>query len=197
MIEALRAVVQARIQEAITPLAQWLASLKISPNHVTVAGFLLTLVSAGLLMSGYRLSAGLVFLLASSFDLLDGALARVAKQATTFGGFLDSTLDRVGEGAMFMAIAYRLALHDDALAVAAVVLAMLGAMLTSYTRARAEVVGMRCNVGWVSRPERVILITMGLLFDVIAGVIYVLVVLTLWTAGQRIMHVYKGLRAAG
>lgn len=189
-----RSLVQGYLQPILAPVVRALARLGVSPNQVTLIGFLITVVSAGLLVLNYQLTAGLVFILGSAFDLLDGTLARQEVQATTFGAFLDSVLDRVGEGAMFAAIAYHLALEGLVLAVAAVVVAMLGGMLTSYTRARAEALGIACAVGWVSRPERVLLIGCGLIFDVVAAVIYVLAVLTLWTTGQRMAHVYKALR---
>ena len=193
-VERIRDFIQAYLQQAITPLTCLLTRLQISPNQVTITGFLITLASAGLLLSDFPISAGIVFLVGSALDLVDGTLARLEQRATPFGTFLDSTLDRIGEGAMFMAIAYRFALQGEELVVAGVVLAMLGGMLTSYTRARAEALGISCKVGWVSRPERVVMIGIGLLFGILKGVIYLLAVLTLWTAGQRVVHVYRSLR---
>lgn len=193
-VERIRDFIQVYLQQAITPLARLLTRLQISPNQVTIAGFLITLVSAGLLLSGFPVFAGIVFLVGSAFDLVDGTLARLEQRTTPFGMFLDSTLDRIGEGAMFMAIAYRFALQGEELVVAGVVLAMLGGMLTSYTRARAEALGISCKLGWVSRPERVLMIGIGLIFGILNGIIYLLAVLTLWTAGQRVVHVYRSLR---
>ncbi|MDQ2695836.1 MAG: CDP-alcohol phosphatidyltransferase family protein [Pseudomonadota bacterium] len=191
LVDRVRAVADLWLRRALTPLVQLCTALRITPNQVTVAGFLLTAVSAAVLMAGYPVAAGVVFLLASSLDLVDGLLARLNAQATAFGAFLDSTLDRVSEGAVFMAIAYRFAQQGDAWAVAGVVLALLGGVLTSYTRARAEALGVSCKVGWITRPERVIVIAAGLLFDVLALAVYLLAALTLWTSAQRVLHVYK------
>lgn len=194
VVEKIRAIAQERFYQLLAPLVILLSRLHLSPNQVSIAGFLLTLVSAGILIAGYPVTAGGLFLLASSLDIFDGALARLEKKATPFGAFLDSTLDRVSEGAIFMAIAYRFALEGQAIAVAGVVLAMLGGMLTSYIRARAEALGIPCTMGWVSRPERVILIGVGLIFGLLIETVYLLAALGLLTAGQRFFHVYTHLR---
>lgn len=193
MIEKIRAIAQERFHQLLAPLVILLSRLRLSPNQVSIAGFLLTVVSASVLIAGYPVAAGALFLLASSFDIFDGALARLEKKATPFGAFLDSTLDRLSEGAIFMAIAYRFALEGQAIAVAGVVLALLGGMLTSYIRARAEALGILCTTGWVSRPERVILIGVGLIFGLLTEAVYLLAALGLVTAGQRFFHVYTRL----
>ncbi|WP_041354559.1 CDP-alcohol phosphatidyltransferase family protein [Nitrosococcus halophilus] len=194
MVENLRTIVQQHLRQIIAPVVGLLARSRLSPNQISIAGFVLALIAMGILMAGYPVAAGILFLLGSSFDILDGALARLEKKITPFGAFLDSTLDRISEGAMLMAIAYRLALEGQAAAVAGVVLAMLGGMLTSYTRARAEALGITCAIGWVSRPERVIIMGAGLIFDLLIEAIYLLAVLSLWTAGQRFLHVSSTLR---
>ncbi len=183
-VERIRDFIQVYVQQAITPFARLLTYLRVSPNQVTIVGFLVTLASAGLLLSSFPVAAGIVFLAGSALDLVDGTLARLEQRATPFGTFLDSTLDRIGEGAMFAAIAYGFAIQGDGPAVAGVVLAMLGGMLTSYTRARAETLGISCKLGWVSRPERVVMIGIGLIFGILEGVIYLLAVLTVWTASR-------------
>lgn len=193
MVEKIRTMARGYLHRALAPLVSLLAQLQLSPNQISIAGFFLTLISAQVLAMGYPLAAGVLFLLASSFDMFDGALAKLAKKVTPFGAFLDSTLDRLGEGVMFMAIAYRLALEGYTIAVTGVVLAMLGAMLTSYMRARAEALGITCTTGWISRPERVILLGIGLIFDVLIEVVYLLAGLSLLTAGQRFFHVYTHL----
>jgi CDP-diacylglycerol---glycerol-3-phosphate 3-phosphatidyltransferase len=193
MIEKIRARLQGYLQQGLAPLIHGLARLQLSPNQISAAGFSLTLIAAGAVSAGYLATAGILFLLGSSFDILDGALARLEQKVTPFGAFLDSLLDRVGEGAMFIAIAYRLALAEQAIAVAAVVLAMLGGMLTSYIRARAEALGIACTLGWVSRPERVLIISAGLIFGLLIEAIFLLAVFNLWTAGQRFFHIYNHL----
>ncbi|MGH8607615.1 MAG: CDP-alcohol phosphatidyltransferase family protein, partial [Gammaproteobacteria bacterium] len=129
-------------------------------------------------------------------DLADGALARLTGKATPFGKFLDSTLDRVGEGVMLVAIAYCLSLERNAPAVAAAVLALLCGQLTSYIRARAETLGLSCTVGLATRPERVAIMVAGLLLDALPIAVYALATVSSITAGQRFCFVYKESLAA-
>ena len=192
-MEQVRALAQSLLQPVLIPPVRLLARLHVSPNQVTLAGLALALSASGFVVLGWHVTAGTVFLLASALDLLDGLLARIAKRATDFGAFLDSTLDRVGEGTMLSAIAYHFAAQGEAGTVSVVVLAMLGGMLTSYTRARAETLGLSCKGGVASRPERVLLITVGLLFGLLLEAICLLAVLSLWTAGQRVLRVYQDL----
>ena len=167
--------------------------LKVTPNQVTIAGTALNVAAAALLATDHLIYAGIVFLVAGCFDMLDGALARLAQKVTPFGAFLDSTLDRLSEGVMFAAIAYVLAVDGHSVDVALVVLALLGSVLVSYTRARAESLGLECKVGLMSRPERVILIALGLFFNVLSYVIYIMLALTAFTVVQRVVHTYRQL----
>lgn len=193
-MENVRALAQAYLQPVVLLFARLLVRLRISPNQVTVAGLLFAIFSASMVTLGFHMAAGIIFLFGSALDLLDGALARLEGRMTALGAFLDSTLDRVGEGAMFAVIAHHFALCGDASAVSAVVLAMLGGMLTSYTRARAETLGLSCRSGWASRPERVLIVSSGLMFDLLRVMVYLLAAVTLWTAAQRVFYVYKELR---
>lgn len=167
--------------------------LRVTPNEVTIAGTVLNVAAAALVVADHLIYAGIVFLVAGCFDMLDGALARLAQKVTRFGAFLDSTLDRVSEGVVMAAIAYLLATEGRAVDAALVVLALMGAMLVSYTRARAESLGIECKVGIMSRPERVILIALGLFFDVLPYVIYIMLALTVFTVIQRVVHTYRQL----
>jgi CDP-diacylglycerol--glycerol-3-phosphate 3-phosphatidyltransferase len=194
VVEKIRAIAQQHLHSILAPVIGLLTRLQLSPNQISLAGFALALIATGTLIADYPTTAGIIFLLGSSFDILDGAVARAEKKITPFGAFLDSTLDRVSEGVMLMAIAYCLALEGQATAVAGVVLAMLGGMLTSYTRARAEALDISCSIGWVSRPERVIIMGSGLIFDLLTETVYLLAILSLWTAGQRFFHVAINLR---
>jgi CDP-diacylglycerol--glycerol-3-phosphate 3-phosphatidyltransferase len=193
VVEKIRAIAQQHLHSILAPVISLLMRLRLSPNQISLAGFALALIATGMI-ADYPTTAGIIFLLGSSFDILDGAVARAEKKITPFGAFLDSTLDRVSEGVMLMAIAYHLALEGQATAVAGVVLAMLGGMLTSYTRARAEVLNINCSIGWVSRPERVIIMGGGLIFNLLTEAVYLLAILSLWTAGQRFFHVAINLR---
>ncbi|MGH8657189.1 MAG: CDP-alcohol phosphatidyltransferase family protein [Gammaproteobacteria bacterium] len=190
-IERLRARLGASVAAAAGPLMRLIGRQGITPNHMTIAGCALAVCAALVLIAGYRTGAGGLFLVASLLDLADGALARLTGKATPFGKFLDSTLDRVGEGVMLVAIAYCLSLENNSPAVAAAVLALLGGQLTSYIRARAEALGLTCMVGLATRPERVTIMVAGLLLDVLPIAMYTLVAVSSITAGQRFYFVYK------
>lgn len=177
------------------PLTLGLQRLHVTPNQVTVAGTLLNLAAAALVFADRLVLGAVVFVLAGCFDLLDGALARQSGLVTPFGAFLDSTLDRVSEGVMLAAIGYHFAVAGRPWDAALVVIALLGSFLVSYTRARAEALGLECKVGVMSRPERIVLITIGLFFSVLLPyAIYILVFLTLVTVVQRVVHTYRQLR---
>jgi CDP-diacylglycerol---glycerol-3-phosphate 3-phosphatidyltransferase len=183
------------MRRAFDPLTRGLQRLHVTPNQITVVGTLLNVAAAVLVAADRYVAAGVVFLVAGCFDMLDGALARLAKMVTSFGAFFDSTLDRLSEGVMLAAIAYRFAVQGRSVDVALVVLALLGSLLVSYTRARAESLGAECKVGIMSRPERIILIALGLFFSVLLPyAIYILVALTAFTVVQRVVHTYRELR---
>jgi CDP-diacylglycerol---glycerol-3-phosphate 3-phosphatidyltransferase len=192
-MENIREFFGVQLRRGFMPMVSALQRLKVTPNQVTIAGTVLNLGAAALVVSDHLIYAGIVFLVAGCFDMLDGALARLAKKVTKFGAFLDSTLDRVSEGAMLAAIAYLLASRGHALDAALVVLALLGSLLVSYTRARAESLGLECKVGLMSRPERIILIALGLFFNVLSYVIYIMLALTVFTVIQRVVHTYRQL----
>jgi CDP-diacylglycerol---glycerol-3-phosphate 3-phosphatidyltransferase len=179
-----------------------LARTGITPNVLTATGVSLCLAAAILVpfedrgkLLFFWLAAG-TFVVGSLLDILDGALARVGGKTTPFGAFIDSTTDRVGEGAMLAAIALVFARHGKDWAVVLAVAAVVGSFLVSYTRARAEALGLRGDVGLGSRAERVVLITAGLIFAPWGGLPWAIVALaaTAWlTVVQRILHVRKQL----
>ena len=184
------------MRRAFEPITRILQRLHVTPNQITVVGTLLNVAAAVLVAMDRYIVAGIVFLVAGCFDMLDGALARSANKVTPFGAFFDSTLDRFSEGVMLAAIAYSFARHGRDLDVALVVIALLGSLMVSYTRARAESLGAECKVGIMSRPERIVLIALGLFFSVLLPyAIYVLVALTTVTVIQRVVHTYRQLRA--
>lgn len=154
--------------------------------------------AAALVVTGHLFAAGFVVLAASLFDILDGALARATNRVTRFGGVLDSTLDRLAEALVLIALAVLFA-RDGAVAdVAAASLALIGSFLVSYVRARAEGAGIQCEVGILTRAERVVLLALGLLLSsfsyVLLGVLGVITVLGFVTAGQRLFHVWRQTR---
>ena len=184
-----------RARQVLEPVTRTLQRLHITPNQITVVGALINLGAAALVFAGHYRTAGIVFLFGCCLDMLDGALARLAQMVTPFGAFFDSTLDRTVEGVLLAAIAYQFAVDGQDVNVVMVVLALLGSLLVSYTRARAEALGLECKVGLASRAERVVLLSVGLIFSVLLPyVIYLLVALTLVTVVQRVVHTYRQLR---
>ena len=175
-----------------------------TPNALTTAGVTLCLAAAVIVyfedrdeLLFYWLGAA-VFVVGSILDILDGALARAGGKTTPFGAFLDSTTDRVGEGAMLGAIALIFSRHGNEVALGATVAAVAGAFLVSYTRARAEALGLRGDVGLGSRAERVVVITAGLVlapWGALQWAIYLLTATAWITVVQRILFVRKQLRA--
>jgi CDP-diacylglycerol--glycerol-3-phosphate 3-phosphatidyltransferase len=196
-MEAVRAYLRKGLDRAVRPLASLLHWCHVTPNQVSLMGIVLTLVTAALIVDGQLLLAGVMYILAASLDLLDGVLARMAKMASRFGAFLDSTADRISEGVVFAAIAYHFANHGQSVDAALAVLALLGSLLVSYTRARAEGLGLECKVGIMTRAERVLLIALGLMFGLLPESIYLLVALTAFSAMQRILHTFRQLYPQG
>jgi CDP-diacylglycerol--glycerol-3-phosphate 3-phosphatidyltransferase len=180
-----------------------LARTRITPNILTTTGVSLCLLAAILVPFENRADtllvywlAAFIFVVGSLLDILDGALARVGGKSTPFGAFIDSTTDRVGEGAMLAAIALVFSRHGEDWAVVLAVAAVVGSFLVSYTRARAEALGLKGDVGLGSRAERVVLITAGLVFAPWGGLPWAILVLavTAWlTVVQRVLHVRKQL----
>ena len=180
-----------------------LARTRVTPNALTTAGVSLCLAAAVIVyfenhgkLLFYWVGA-LVFVLGSILDILDGALARAGGKTTPFGSFLDSTTDRVGEGAMLGAIALIFARHGNEVALGATIAAIAGSFLVSYTRAKAEALGLRGDVGFGSRAERVVAITAGLVlapWGVLQWAIYLLTATAWLTVLQRILFVRKQLR---
>jgi CDP-diacylglycerol---glycerol-3-phosphate 3-phosphatidyltransferase len=196
-VEYLRDYAKELLSQAIRPFAWALLRWHVTPNMVSVTGVLLNLVTALLVVLDRPLLAALMYLAAGGLDLLDGVLARMAKMATRFGAFLDSTADRISEGVVFAAIAYHFAQGGQPVNAGVVVLALLGSLLVSYTRARAEGLGLECKVGFVTRAERVILVAFGLLFGLLPQAIYLLVALTALTVAQRVLHTLRQLTPQG
>jgi phosphatidylinositol phosphate synthase len=206
-----RAVVLARVKQSYTTGARRIASrsivgltrTSITPNALTTAGVLLCVGSALPVYFEYRNEilfywlGAVVFVVGSVLDILDGALARAGGKTTPFGAFLDSTTDRVGEGFMLGAIALVFHRHGNEVALAFTFAAVAGSFLVSYTRARAEALGLKGDVGIGSRAERVVVITTGLVFapwGALPWAIYLLTATAWVTVVQRILNVRSQLR---
>ncbi|RJQ43929.1 MAG: CDP-alcohol phosphatidyltransferase family protein [Gaiellales bacterium] len=193
-IEKLRYLYSTEARRLFKPLTAALGRTRISPNLLTVVGLALTLGVSVLIWYGNYILAGVVFALGSICDMLDGAVARLSAKVTPMGAFLDSVSDRIGEGVVLTAIALVYARDGNLWVVGAAFLTMIGSFLVSYTRARAEALGLECKVGLMTRPERLVLLGAGLFlerFGVLAIVMYILAVLTAVTVLQRILHVRR------
>jgi CDP-diacylglycerol--glycerol-3-phosphate 3-phosphatidyltransferase len=175
---------------------------RLTPNFISMTGLVGNVIAAVLVTQEEFFLAGIAFILGSVMDTLDGRYSRMSGKGTPFGAFLDSSLDRVEEGIVLAAVGAYFAKQGDDLAVAAVVLAVLFSLMVSYTRARAEALGVECKVGLATRAIRVVIISAGLLFAKGAGLgdfellepaIYVLAGLTIFTTFQRMLHVRREL----
>ena len=175
---------------------------RLTPNAISLTGFALNLAAAGLVVGRLFFLAGVAFVVGSVMDTLDGRYSRMSGKGTQFGAFLDSTLDRLEEGIVLTAVGAYFASRHEQLAVAAVVAAVLLSLMVSYTRARAEALGVQCKVGLATRPVRVVILSIGLVFargasighfQLLAPAVYVLAALSLVTVCQRIWHVRQEL----
>jgi CDP-diacylglycerol--glycerol-3-phosphate 3-phosphatidyltransferase len=174
--------------------------IPITPNQITVIGVALTFVAAVLVALGYLRWAGVVLIVAGTFDILDGALARSSGRSYPYGAFLDSTLDRYSEGAIYIGLAAYFAGTPGPLQrwlLLATMAALAGSFLVSYVRARAQSLGFTCESGLFARPERVVVTVVGLIVGglVLYGVVFLLAILTNLTALQRIREVWLQGRA--
>ena len=175
---------------------------RLTPNKISMAGLVGNLAAAVLIVQHHFVLAGLAFILGSLMDMMDGRYSRMSGKGSPFGAFLDSTLDRIEEGVVLAAIASWFAEQGDELAVGATVLTVVGSYMVSYTRARAEALGVECKVGIASRAVRVVILSAGLIFaageivpdfDLLEPAIYVMAALTIFTTFQRVFHVKRQL----
>lgn len=189
---------------AAEPLVRLLAATHISPNTLTWLGFLLTLGAAALIATGHLLAAGIVVLVAGSFDILDGALARHTNRITRFGGILDSTLDRLSDAVLLFGVLglFLLAQEQPALftfipkewSIVLVFIALASSQFVSYIRARAEAAGLECQVGLFTRAERVVVLVLGLLTSQVSIALAIIAALSLVTFIQRSVHLWQQTR---
>jgi CDP-diacylglycerol--glycerol-3-phosphate 3-phosphatidyltransferase len=171
---------------------------RLTPNAISLTGFALCVVAAVLVYEEWWLVGGIAFIVGSVCDTLDGRYSRMSGKGSPFGAFLDSTLDRIEEGVVLAAVAVSFSRDGNDVAVGAVVIAVLASLMVSYTRARAEALGVECKVGIADRAVRVVILSAGLVFaefwgDAIVYAVYVLAALTVVTVVQRIVHVRKEL----
>lgn len=169
----------------------------LTPNLVTLIGFLLTVGVAVVLGQGHLLAGGILLIVAGVFDLFDGALARATQQASAFGAFFDSIIDRYSEAVIFFGLLVHFQLQNgpDSLRLIVLVYAgLLGSLMVSYSRARAEGLDIPCETGWLGRPERITILCTGLILGWLEPALWGLAVFTNITAVQRIAHVWRASR---
>ncbi|MEE6261954.1 phosphatidylinositol phosphate synthase [Plantactinospora sonchi] len=194
---------RAGMTRVVEPIARTLLRVGVTPNAVTVTGTLGVLVGSIVLGArGYLVAGALVVTFFALTDLLDGTMARMSGGSTRFGAFLDSSMDRVSDGAVFGAVAYWLATRDDHLGVAAALICLIAGGLVSYVKARAEGLGLTCNVGIAERTERLLIVGVGGLLTglglgwALVTALWLLAAVSLFTVGQRMAHVYRQTQAA-
>jgi soluble lytic murein transglycosylase len=177
------------------PFGRLLFRLRLRPNHLTVAGLAASFVAAACFIAGQTKTAGLVLIVAGLLDLLDGSLARASGQVTAFGAFLDSVIDRYSDIAVMLGIVVLYARMPNPRGAVVAMAGLAGSVMVSYTKARAESIGVECNVGMMERPERLICLIGGAILDVMEPALWVLAVMANLTAVQRIVFTRRMMRA--
>jgi CDP-diacylglycerol--glycerol-3-phosphate 3-phosphatidyltransferase len=175
-------------------LVGWLSDLRVHPNILTLLGLVVNIFAAVLFAKGLFFWAGLVVLFAGIFDMVDGEVARRTKRVTKFGAFFDSVIDRYSDLILLLGIVHWYAKWNQMFYVWLTGLVLIGSILTSYTRARAESLIPACKVGFLERPERIVLLIIGALTDRMAPVLWVMAILSNWTVSQRIWYTWRELR---
>jgi CDP-diacylglycerol---glycerol-3-phosphate 3-phosphatidyltransferase len=179
------------------PIVRISARTGMSPDIVSSIGLAIDIGAAYLVATGHFFLGGVLVLIAGLFDLLDGALARFTRQTTKFGAILDSTFDRVSEAAIFCGLLISFMSRGTTLEIVLIFVALVGSFLVSYTRARAEGLGLECKVGLFTRAERVIVLAIGLLINQIFIALWVLVVFVYITVAQRLFYLWRQAKSKG
>ena len=195
--------IQQRVRQIVTMIVRPLAGLGITPNTLTVLGLLLSIITAFVIAQGLLLAGGLLVLFAGIFDMFDGAMARARNASTTFGAFFDSTLDRYSEsiilfGLLFFALQKPVIQdrfwpfqYEQSWMIILIFIATVGSFMVSYAKARAEGLGLECKTGLLARPERVIILAIGLLIGAVFWALVILAIFSNVTAIERIAHVWR------
>jgi phosphatidylinositol phosphate synthase len=190
MLRAMLSNARQAVGRALEPVARGIIAIGITPNTITLLGFLGTLVAAWLIAGG-RFGVGAAVFIPSAFlDLFDGLIARRMGTASRWGAFVDSVSDRAGESALLVAVAYRFHVLEPRISGAALA-ALVFSFLVSYVKARAESLGYRCEGGFAERPERAILLGAGLLLGIMEAAMWALAALAAFTVVQRIIIVRR------
>lgn len=192
---------QAVFRRLVERLMRPLVRSGLTPNVITVIGLLFSALTAFVIAGGHFVAGGLLVLFSGAFDMLDGGLARARGGGSKFGAFFDSTLDRLSEGVIYLGLLYWFTAAQRPKSAVLIYLVILGSLLISYSRARAEGLGLECKVGLLARPERVILLGVALVIDgsgwvalpqdgVLVVVLAGMAILTFFTLAQRIWHIW-------
>jgi CDP-diacylglycerol--glycerol-3-phosphate 3-phosphatidyltransferase len=171
-------------------------ALRIHPNVLTFVGVLINVAAASALGVGRFVTAGVIMIVANIFDFIDGKVAQETKLVSKFGGFWDSVIDRFSDIALFIGLIYLYSERGRTDYVMITAIAMLFSIMTSYTRARAESLIPKCKVGFMERPERIVLFMIGAFTNRMAAVMWVILVLSIVTVADRIFYTWRELRAA-
>ncbi len=188
-----KSIIKERFRGIMSPVVDILDSLGVAPMGVSYAGLALSLLGALFAGAGMLVAGGIILIVASLCDSLDGSLARKTGKVSTFGAFFDSNADRISEFAYFAALTFYFSGRGSGIMIFFTLSALAGSFLTSYSRARAEGLGLECSVGILERPERIVLLAAGLLFGgrILDAVMILLAILSIYTFIQRVLHVRK------
>ncbi len=198
--------IQQRVRQFVTLIMRPLAGRGVTPNTLTVLGLLLSILTAAIIAQGWLLAGGLLVLFAGIFDMFDGAMARARNASTIFGAFFDSTLDRYSESIILFGLLLHAlqvpGLHDSfwpfrneqPWMITLIYIAVVGSLMVSYAKARAEGLGLECKTGLLARPERVVILALGLLTGAVIWALVLLAIFSNVTAVQRIVHIWRTTR---
>src|SRR5258707_10894151 len=195
--------IQQRARELVALIIRPLAETGVTPNTLTLLGLLLSIVTAALISQGWLLAGGLLMLFAGIFDMFDGAIARIRNAATTFGAFFDSTLDRYSESIILFGLLIY-ALRESGLQdrfwpfgneqpwmISLIYITVVGSIMVSYAKARAEGLGLECKTRLLARPERVVILAIGLLNGIVIWILLLLAIFSHVTSVERIVHIWR------
>lgn len=183
-------------QVVLDPTARAVARTGVTPNTLTLIGLLLNVGVAAVLAAGYLTLAGVLLIFTAAFDALDGTLARMTGQQSKFGAFFDSTLDRYSEAVIYGGLLYYYVEQGARTEVVLVYAAIIGSLMVSYARARAEGLGLECKVGLLTRFERFVVLCAGLVLGLVTLALWLVAIFANLTATQRIVHVWRTTREA-
>ena len=190
-LQVVRDAIRTKVTHVFNPLAVGLGNMGISPNLLTILGFLFSIAVGILLAEGHFFWGGVFLIFTSLFDGLDGLVARASGKDGKFGAHLDSSLDRYSEGVVFLGLLIFYSKAGSVLDTVLIFVALLASLMVSYTKARAEGLGLECKVGLLSRLERLVILILGLTLNQVRLALWAIAILANLTAVQRMIHVWQ------